>query len=219
MKFLTRFQRLERARPAHPSMRHRTGERFQALEPEAPLPELRSGGLQRFTPAVEPPLELAPRSDAQPFVRCPSCRADSPPGTRRCQCGAALDAVDAVAFNAELWDRYRRNEAEDEERQRVVQASALETAEEVHQRRQALGEEIAREISARERRRDSGSRVGFVAGVVLLGVVGLFMLPRGLPGRVLLALALGVVAIRVVATWVHSRPNFPDRRDGPSVEE
>ena len=219
MKFLTRFQRLERARPAHGSGRHRTGERFQALEPETPLPEVRGGGLERFTPAAEPPLELAPRSDTQPFVRCPRCRVDSPPGTRRCQCGAPLDTLEAVAFNAELWDRYRREGAEGEERQRDAQASALEAAGELHRRRQALGEEIAREISARERRRDSGSQVGFAAGVVLLGTVGLLMLSRGLPGRLLLALALGVVAIRAVAAWLRSRLKFTDRRDGPSVGE
>ena len=218
MKFLTRFQRLERARPEHGSARHRTGERFQALEPEAPLPELRSAPLQRFTPAVEPLLELAPRSDAQPFVRCPSCRVDSPAGTRRCRCGAVLDTVEAVAFNAELWDRYRRDEAEDA-RQRRASGSEVEGSEELHRRRQALGEEIAREISARERRRDSGSRVGLVAGVTLLAVVGLLMLPRGLPGRLLLALALGVVTVRILAGWFRSRANLTDRRDGPSVEE
>ena len=63
--------RVPRPEPA----RHTTGERFEAIEPPAPLPEVqsdlagavRASGRRRRSSSQ-------PRSDAQPFVRCPVLR-------------------------------------------------------------------------------------------------------------------------------------------------
>ncbi|HSP19275.1 MAG TPA: hypothetical protein VLQ79_07170, partial [Myxococcaceae bacterium] len=156
MKFLTRFQRLERARGEPGAPRTSAGERFEALEPATPLPDRTGAPLGRFAAPVSAPLELQPRSDAQPFVRCPGCGVDSAPGTRRCRCGAALDTLEVVSFNAELWDRHRLDRAQlesDAEQRRAVE---LEAARRLQAERQALGEEIARDVAARDGRSASG---------------------------------------------------------------
>ena len=204
MRFLTRFQRLERARTAAGAGRSPTGERFEAIEPAAPLPEVQSASLERFAPPVTPPLELHARSDAQPFVRCPACGVDSALGTRRCPCGAALDTLEAVTFNAEIWDRHRADHAQHETEQQRHRAAEIESARALMQERQALGEAIAQEVAARER--GSGTGSGVAGALLLLGFLALVLLPRGPLARLLFAVLFGAVAVRAVVAWARSRP-------------
>ncbi|MGZ6080937.1 MAG: hypothetical protein ACXWK4_08995 [Myxococcaceae bacterium] len=204
MKFLSRFQRLERAR-AEPGPARSATERFEALEPAAPLPDAQSAPLDRFAPPVIPPLELQPRSEAQPFVRCPACGVDSALGMRRCRCGAALDTVEAVSFNAKLWDRHRAERARLETEQQELRGAQLEAARSLQQERQALGEEIAREVAARERGSAAGGVTTVAWALMVVGLLALVVLPHGPFARILLAVLLGAVAVRAVVAWARAR--------------
>ena len=207
MKFLERFQRLERPRQGSAPARSATGEqRFEAIEPLAPLPEAHHAAVERFAPPVEAPLELQPHSDAQPFVRCPACGTDAAIGTRRCQCGKLLDTLEVVAFNTQLWDRHRAEQAEHESVHHRAREAGLESAAELQRERQALGESIAREVAARERGGQLGRSAASAAAVVCVFFVGLALLPRGPVARFLFALVLGALAVRAVVAWVRSRP-------------
>jgi hypothetical protein len=216
VKFLARFQRLERSRQAGSGSRRGTGERFQAIEPETPIPEVHGVGLERFAPPVAPPIELQQRSDAQPFVRCPSCGVDSPVGARRCGCGTALDTLEAVAFNTALWDRHREELARDEATRQRTRTEDLEDARRLHDERRALGEALAREIADRE----GASRSGVPAWsfVPLLGILALVLLPRGPLARGVFAFLLGMVCVRAVVAWARSRSVGHDPGDGSTVD-
>ena len=206
MKFLSRFQRLERSRRAEEPERHTTAERFRVIEPLASIPDPRAGDLARFAPPVEPerPVELEPRSDAQPFVRCPSCGLDSPPGTRRCACGTALDTLEAVAFNTELWDRHREEVSRHEAEQTRSRAEQLEEARQHQEENRRLGEALAREIAEREGVGRTGrlSRTAFE--VLLLGALALVLLPRGPIARWIFGLLVGVVCARAWVAWARA---------------
>ena len=205
MKFLSRFQRLERARRAEEPARHTTAERFRVIEPLAAIPDPHGGDLARFAPPLERPLELQPQSDAQPFVRCPSCGVDSPLGARRCTCGTALDTLEAVAFNTALWDRHRDEVARHEAEQTRSRAEQLEDARGRQEENRALGEALAREIAEREGVTPA-ARVSRAAGaVLLLGVLALVLLPRGPLARGIFVLLLGAVCVRAVVGWARAR--------------
>jgi hypothetical protein len=207
VKFLERFQRLERSRQGRGPARSATGEqRFEAIEPLAPLPETHRAAVERFAPPVEAPLQLQPHSDAQPFVRCPACGVDSAVGTRRCQCGKLLDTLDVVAFNTQLWDRHRAEQVDHESVHYRTREADLESAAELQRERQALGESIAREIAARERGWQLGASATATTALVCLVFLGLVLLPRGPVARFLVAVALGALAVRAVVAWVRSRP-------------
>jgi len=206
MKFLSRFQRLERSRPPEEPERHTTAERFRVIEPMASIPDPGSGDLARFAPAAEPPLELQPRSDAQPFVRCPSCGLDSRPGTRRCTCGTALDTLEAVAFNTTLWDNHRQQVVGHEAEQARARADELDQARQHQQESRLMGEAIAREIAEREGMGRS-ARLSRTAGMVVvsLGVLALVLLPRGPVGRFVFGLLVGAVCAWAISTWMGAR--------------
>ena len=205
MKFLSRFQRLERSRRAEEPARHTTAERFRVIEPLAAIPDPHGGDLARFAPPLERPLELQPQSDAQPFVRCPSCGVDSPLGARRCTCGTALDTLEAVAFNTALWDRHRDEVARHEAEQTRSRAEQLEDARGRQEENRALGEALAREIAEREGVTPA-ARVSRAAGaVLLLGVLALVLLPRGPLARGIFVLLLGAVCVRAVVGWARTR--------------
>lgn len=205
MKFLSRFQRLERPRRGEEPARHSTAERFRVIEPPASIPESHGGDLARFAPPVERPVELQPPSDAQPFVRCPSCGVDSPLGARRCGCGTALDTLEAVAFNTALWDRHREEVARHEAEQTRSRAEQLEDARRRQEENRALGEALAREIAEREGVTPAARLARGVGAVLLLGVLALLLIPRGPLARGVFALVLGAVCVRAVVVWVRSR--------------
>ena len=205
MKFLSRFQRLERSRRPEEPARHSTAERFRVIEPMASIPDPGSGDLARFAPAAEPPLELQPRSDAQPFVRCPSCGLDSPPGTRRCACGTALDTLEAVAFNTALWDGHRQEVVRHEAERTRSRTEQLEKAREHQEEYRLMGEAIAREIAEREGVGQS-AHMSRAAGVVLVvGVLAAMLLPRGPVGRFVFGLLAGAVCAAAVTVWLRAR--------------
>ncbi len=209
MKFLSRFQRLERSRRAGEGASRTTGERFRAIEPATAIPEtpeVRAGDLARFAPAAEAPLELQPPSDAQPFVRCPTCGVDSRLGTRRCACGTALDTLEAVAFNTALWDRHREERAQHEAEQQRARAEDLDEVRRLQQERRALGESIAREIAEREGL-GPGQRLSRGLTAVVLVVCGVWLLFRlGPVGRGVLAFLLGAAIVVALGAWVMRRP-------------
>jgi hypothetical protein len=218
VKFLTRFQRLERSRRAGEEARRTTGERFRAIEPASPIPEVRAGDLARFVPAADAPLELQSPSDAQPFVRCPACGVDSLLGTRRCTCGTALDTLEAVAFNTALWDRHLEERARHDAEQQRARAEDLDEARRLQQERRALGESIAREIAERESL-GAGRRLSWGLTSVVLAVCGALLLLRlGPVGRGVLAFLLGAACVRWVVGWVRRRSGEIDPGGGSSVD-
>jgi hypothetical protein len=218
VKFLSRFQRLERTRRADEAASHTTGERFRAIEPLAPIPDPRGGDLARFAPPVEPPIELQPRSDAQPFVRCPSCGVDSPLGTRGCVCGTALDTLEAVAFNTALWDRHREELARQEAERARSRTEELEDARRQQEENRALGEAIAREIAEREGLGRSRLSSRMAGAVLLLVILALVLLPRGPVARGLFVLLLGAVCVRAVVAWARRRSVETDPGGGSRVD-
>jgi hypothetical protein len=205
VKFLSRFQRLERSRRPEEPARHTTAERFRVIEPMASIPDPGSGDLARFSPAVEPPLELQPRSDAQPFVRCPSCGLDSPPGTRRCACGSALDTLEAVAFNTTLWDSHRQQVARHEAEQTRSRAEQLAEATRHQDEYRKMGEAIAREIAEREGVGRSARQSWGAGAVLAIGVLAAVLLPRGPVGRFAFGLLVGAICAAAVARWIRAR--------------
>jgi hypothetical protein len=212
VKFLSRFQRLERPRPADEPARHTTAERFRAIEPlktEDSIPEAHCGDLARFAPQVEPPLELQPKSDAQPFVRCPSCGVDSPVGARRCRCGTALDTLEAVAFNTALWDSHREGVARHEAEQARSRAEQIEEAGLRQEESRAMGEAIAREIAEREGATHTGSMSRAAGALLVLAVLAGVLLPRGPLARGVFGLLVGAFCVRAVVGWTR-RTTSPD---------
>gem|GEM_PF-383959 len=212
VKFLSRFQRLERSRRAGEGATRTTGERFRAIEPATAIPdadESRAQALARFAPPAEPPLELQPPSDAQPFVRCPACGVDSRLGTRRCACGTALDTLETVAFNTALWDRHREERARQEGEQQRTRSEDLEEVRQLQQERRALGESIAREIAEREGP-GPGQRLSRGLTVAVLVACGaLFLLRLGPAGRGVVAFLVGAAIVGGLVGWVRRRPG-PD---------
>jgi hypothetical protein len=214
MKQLGRFLRLERARkdtePEVPS----PPRRFATLEEaRAPGPAVShpTAGLERFAPqppAPELELELEAKADAEPFLRCPHCGADSTRYAKVCrQCEARLDTEEVHAFNVKLWADITQARARETEELRQREAFSQEGA---AQTREAL----AAEFAARERAREElelpaawMSRSWLRSyggnnspGLLLFLVVGipvlLFAFRRGAAGIALLA---GLVVLAVVA--------------------
>jgi hypothetical protein len=158
---LRRFLHLERARSersgdadATPA----TAERFGAVERPGERPGApRSSGadLDRFGPEPEPSIELVASAAAdRPFTRCMRCGMDHNVFATECSgCGASLDTEPQRDFNERLWAR-RQDEAAREARaeaERRAQAARAEA--ELARSRRAMGEELAREVGRRERRR------------------------------------------------------------------
>lgn len=218
MKFLTRFQRLERSRREGEGASRTTGARFRAIEPLAPIPEVRGGDVTRFAPAAEAPLEVQPPSDGQPFVRCPGCGVDSPLATRRCACGTALDTLEAVAFNTALWDRHREDRARHEAERQRTRAEDLEETRRLQQERRALGESIAREIAEREGLGPASRWSRGLATAVLVVCGALLLLRLGTLGRAVLAFLVGAACVRLGVGWVRRRSVGIDPGGGSTVD-
>jgi len=218
VKFLSRFQRLERSRRAGEPARATTGERFRAIEPLAPLPESRGGDLARFAPPAEPAIQLQPHSDAQPFVRCPACGVDSPLGARRCACGTALDTLEAVAFNTAVWDRHREEAAAHEAERARVRDQDLVDARQLQDERRALGEALAREIADREGMPRHRVLSRAAAALAVVAVLGLVLLPRGPFGRGVFAFLVGALCVRLLIGRTRARPGATEPGGGSSVD-
>lgn len=205
MKFLARFQRLERARAGSTEARGSEAERFTALEEAAPLPEVRTPPSGRFAPS-ELPLELDRDGEAQPFVRCQACGRDSQRGTVRCACGARLDTPEAAAFNASLWTELQdQRSAESAERHRALGVDLADAQRDAERR--ALGEQLAREVAERERW--SEPQLPSWAALVGLGF-GVLVLAR-FHRPAVLALAVGVLVV-AGRWWWRSRGRRPPGR-------
>ena len=200
MKFLARFQRLERARGRSTEAPGSEVERFSALEEAAPLPEVHSPPSGRFAPPEAPPeapLELdRGGGDGPPFVRCQACGRDAQRGTVRCLCGAALDTPQVAEFNARVWaEHLARHRQESAEHQQSLEADLAEAQRRTAERR-ALGEELAREVAERERLADPPALPRWT-WFVWLALLGLFLL------RIhrLAALVLALVVLGVAGLW------------------
>src|SRR5512133_3121239 len=160
MSRLPRFLRIERPRSERrddvdPSPE--TAERFGGVERPGPRPGApRSSGadLGRFGPEPEPRIELL-QTDAsdRPFTRCMRCGMDHNVFATSCSgCGASLDTAPQRAFNEARWAKRQEDAA------REARAEA-----ELSAARRSMGEELAREVGRRERRR-LGVDEGFGGG-------------------------------------------------------
>jgi len=202
LKFLARFQRLERARARTAEAHASEAERFSALESAAPLPEVRPPQSGRFA-LPDAPLELDRAADAQPFVRCEACGRDSQRGTMRCACGAPLDTPEVAEFNALLWADHQARQREERADHQQALARELAEAERLAAGRRALGESLARRVAEQERLADPPVRKW--GWPVVLGVVGYFLFRFGPRLHSLLLFALGVAALAAVGLWWRQR--------------
>src|SRR5512141_440901 len=158
MSSLRRFLRIERPRAERPEdvdPSPDTAERFGDIERPGPTPGApRSSGaaMDRFGPDPEPRIELLETAAAdRPFTRCMRCGMDHNVFATECSgCGASLDTEPQRDFNERLWAK-RQEEAAREARAEAERAGRAEA--ELTASRQAMGEELAREVGQLERRR------------------------------------------------------------------
>ena len=208
MRFLARFQRLERARTRStevPTPEAET-ERFSALESAAPLPEVRAPSSGRFEPPPmsEAPLELDHGSAGQPIVRCQVCGRDSPRATVRCDCGARLDTGDVAAFNAQLWAEHQTQQQLEHDRQHQTLEQGLAEAERRTAARRELGESLARRVAEQERMGTPplSARWSWPLGIALVGYV---LFRFGIKTNSLLVPLIGIVVLAAVGLWWRER--------------
>ncbi len=161
---LRRFLKLEGPRPertADDGAAPATAERFEGVERPGPAPERpRTSGarLDRFGPEPDPPIELVETSAGErPFTRCMRCGRDHDVFAVECDgCGASFDTEAQREFNERLWAE-RQKDAALEARQAAEREELRSRASaELGERRRAMGEELAREVGERERRRLGG---------------------------------------------------------------
>jgi hypothetical protein len=214
MKQLGRFLRLERARkdtePEVPSQPRRFATLEEVRAPGLPVSHP-TAALERFAPeppAPAPELELEAKDDAEPFLRCPRCGADSTRYATVCrQCEARLDTEEVHAFNVKLWADITHARARETEELRQREAFRQEGA---SQSREALAAEFAAREKARQQLelpaawisrswlRSNGGTTS--PGLLLFLAVGipvlLFAFRRGAAGIALLA---GLVVLAVAA--------------------
>jgi hypothetical protein len=117
--------------------------------------------LDRFGPEPEPSIELVETSaGARPFTRCMRCGMDHGVFATACTgCGASLDTPAQHEWNERLWAS--RQEQAAREARAEAERRALDPAAEAKlaAARRAMGEELAREVGRRERRRLGGGRL------------------------------------------------------------
>jgi hypothetical protein len=171
-----RFRHLERPRAAGsggdadaPAPRTEAGARFEALEGRRAAPEasVADGHLDRFRPAAERPIEIAPTSaDELPFVRCAACQMDHHRGAASCtQCGADLGTDAQRAFNAGLAVERRAAAAREALASEAYRRGRAEADEEVARAKREMGELLAREVGNAERRRLDAEGLGGFGGL------------------------------------------------------
>jgi hypothetical protein len=214
VKFLARFQRIERARRPRGEEGVSAPGRFETLETAASLPEVHTSASARFSAPPELPLAVEARDDEhQPFTRCPGCGRDHGRDAVRCGCGRALGTPEVRAFNDALWAGLRAYQATERDRRSRALNEELAEAERLRQARQVLGEQLAREVAERARGGDgfSASPTGWLFAATAV-VIGVLLLQRR-PG---LGLALTAVVVLVaVARRLQRRmrpPSHPNVR-------
>ena len=218
VKFLSRFQRLERSRRAEEPERHAHRGTLPGHRAAGAPPRSRRRATSRGSPPpAEPPLQVRPRSDAQPFVRCPACGVDSPLGARRAPCGTALDTLEVVAFNADLWDRHREELARHEAAHTRTRNGGPRGRTPGTGGRPALGEALAREIAEREAG-PAPQAPPRSSGALVLAVLALVLLPRGPLARRPSRLLVGALCVRVVIGRVRARPGEARPGGGSTVD-
>lgn len=159
-----RFRRLERPRPTGqpdpPERGSATEERFEALEDRkeagAESPQVAGGHLDRFRPAAERPLDVAPAVEegALPFVRCAACQMDHNRSATLCSnCGADLRTGEQRAFNARLAEERRAQAAVEAAQVAELERAQRDAQEEAARAQRAMAETLAREVGDAERRR------------------------------------------------------------------
>jgi hypothetical protein len=170
-----RFQHLERPRqPRGGDQRDQspgTEGRFEALEERKPPGgagdgpgRVADGHLERFRPAAERPLEIAPELEGElPFIRCAGCQMDHNRTATTCTvCGADLRTEEQRAFNTALAAERRSQAAAERSQRSELERAQREAGAEEARAKQAMGEAIAREVGDAERRRlDSEGLGGF----------------------------------------------------------
>jgi hypothetical protein len=180
-----RFRHLERPRtPGEPGAKDQggaaTGGRFGALEERRPAEAPAEGGvasghLDRFRPAAERPLEVAPAQEegALPFIRCASCQMDHNRAAAFCNhCGADLRTEVQRAFNASLAAERRAQSATEAAEVEAYRRGRAEAESEAAKARRAMGELMAREVGNAERRRLDAEGLGGGFGGVGLPTEG-----------------------------------------------
>lgn len=167
-----RFRHLERPRqPGQPGGRDQTPGtegRFGALEERKPAEPQAEGGvasghLDRFRPAAERPLEVAPTPEVGelPFLRCAACQMDHNRAASFCNnCGADLRTEAQRAFNASLAAERSAQSATEAAQVEAYQRGRAEAEAEAARARRAMGEAMAREVGNAERRRLDAEGLG-----------------------------------------------------------
>lgn len=166
-----RFRHLERPRqPGGPGPRDQSPEtegRFGALEERkgagAGPAQVAGGHLDRFRPAPERPLEVAPAAGAGelPFVRCASCQMDHNRAAAFCaNCGADLRTEEQRAFNARLAEERRAQGAVEAAQVAELERAQREAGEDAARAKRAYAETLAREVGDAERRRLDAEGLG-----------------------------------------------------------
>lgn len=180
MSLLDRFRHIERSRSGRPEdaaePSAETAGRFEGVECPVATPAVSAASgadLERFGPAPPPRIELVEISAGErPFTRCMRCGMDHHVSAPECTgCGASLYTAAQRDFNGRLWSRRQeaaRGALAAEEHRSI---RAREEAELAASRR-AMGEELARQVGALERRRIEAEERGAGLGrwlSILLG--------------------------------------------------
>jgi hypothetical protein len=172
-----RFRKLERPRrPGSADARDPspgTEERFEALEERKPAGaagdaagHIAEGHLDRFRPAAERPIEIAPEAEGElPFIRCATCQMDHNRTAITCtNCGADLRTEGQRAFNAALAVERRSQAAVEQAQVAELERAQGEAREEGAASQRAMGEALAREVGDAERRRLDAEGIGGFGG-------------------------------------------------------
>ena len=162
MTRLRRFLHIERPRAdgaeAGPAPSADTAERIAGVERPARRADVPAGsgaGLERFAPAPPPAIELvSTEAGERPFTRCMRCGMDHNVFATECSgCHASLDTVPQREFNERLWAARQAEAAREAAAEAARRELQARDGADAADSRRALGEELAREVGARERAR------------------------------------------------------------------
>lgn len=166
-----RFRHLERPRQAGgagptdstPGTEGRFGSLEERRAGAEAGPPVANGHLDRFRPAPEPMLDLAPGvADGElPFVRCAACQMDHSRAAAICaHCGADLGTEEQRAFNARLAEERRAQGAVEAAQVAELERAQRAAIDEAAKAKRAMAEALAREVGDAERRRLDAEGLG-----------------------------------------------------------